>query len=77
MYMDEGMDTGDMILKQEVDIGENETTGELWDRLSKIGGELLVETLKQIDPEIVNEYVEAMNRLETDFDFQAELGIGM
>ena len=49
MYMDVGMDTGDMILKQEVEIGENETTGELWDRLSKIGGELLVETLKQIE----------------------------
>lgn len=49
MYMDIGMDTGDMILKQEVEIGENETTGELWDRLSKIGGELLVQTLKQIE----------------------------
>ena len=49
MYMDIGMDTGDMILKEEVEIGENETTGELWDRLSKIGGNLLVETLKQIE----------------------------
>ena len=49
MYMDVGMDTGDMILKQEVEIGEDETTGELWDRLSKIGGKLLVETLKQIE----------------------------
>lgn len=49
MYMDVGMDTGDMILKEEVTIGENETTGELWDRLSKIGGNLLVETLKQIE----------------------------
>lgn len=49
MYMNEGMDTGDMILKQEVEIGENETTGELWDRLSKIGAELLVETLKQVE----------------------------
>ena len=49
MYMDEGMDTGDMILKQEVEIGEDETTGELWDRLAKIGGDLLVETLKKID----------------------------
>lgn len=49
MYMDVGMDTGDMILKQEVEIGEDETTGELWERLSKIGGELLVETLKQIE----------------------------
>jgi len=49
MYMDVGMDTGDMILKQEVEIGEDETTGDLWGRLSKIGGELLVETLKQIE----------------------------
>ncbi len=48
MYMDEGMDTGDMILKEEVEINDNETTGELWDRLSKIGGKLLVETLEQI-----------------------------
>ena len=49
MYMGAGMDTGDMILKQEVEIGEDETTGELWGRLSKIGAELLVETLKQIE----------------------------
>ena len=49
MYMDVGMDTGDMILKEEVEIGENETTGELWDRLSEIGGKLLVETLKRIE----------------------------
>ena len=49
MYMDVGMDTGDIILKEEVQIGEDETTGELWNRLSKIGGKLLVETLKQIE----------------------------
>ena len=49
MYMDEGMDTGDMILKEEVEIGEDETTGELWNRLSLIGGKLLVETLKKIE----------------------------
>lgn len=49
MYMDAGMDTGDMILKQEVEIGEDETTGELWERLSKIGGKLLVETLKLVE----------------------------
>ena len=49
MYMDKGMDTGDMILKEEVEIGEDETTGELWERLSKIGGELLVKTLKKIE----------------------------
>lgn len=49
MYMGAGMDTGDMILKREVKIGDNETTGELWDRLSKIGAELLVETITQIE----------------------------
>lgn len=49
MYMDIGMDTGDMILTKETEIGEDETTGELWDRLSKIGGELLIETVKQIE----------------------------
>lgn len=49
MYMDEGMDTGDMILKEEIEIGENETTGELWNRLSEVGGKLLVETLRKIE----------------------------
>ena len=49
MYMDIGMDTGDMILKKETPIGNDETTGELWDRLSKIGADLLVETLQKIE----------------------------
>lgn len=49
MYMDEGMDTGDIILKEKVEIGEDETTGELWDRLTKMGGGLLVKTLQQIE----------------------------
>ena len=49
MFMDEGMDTGDMILKEKVSIRENETTGELWDELSNIGAKLLVETLSKIE----------------------------
>lgn len=49
MFMDEGMDTGDMILKEKVSIRENETTGELWDELSNIGAKLLVETLNKIE----------------------------
>lgn len=49
MYMNAGMDTGDMILQEEVQIGEDETTGELWDRLSKIGAKLLVETVAKIE----------------------------
>ena len=49
MYMDKGMDTGDMILQEEVEIGENETTGELWNKLAKLGAKLLVETIEKIE----------------------------
>lgn len=49
MFMNEGMDTGDMLLTAKVEIGEDETTGELWDRLAKVGAELLVQTLKQVE----------------------------
>lgn len=49
IYMNEEMDAGDIILKEEVEIGENETTGELWERLAKIGAKLLVETVEQIE----------------------------
>lgn len=49
MYMDIGMDTGDIILSKKTEIGEEETTGELWERLSKMGGKLLVETLEKIE----------------------------
>lgn len=48
MHMDEGIDTGDMILKGELDIGYDETFGELHDRMAVLGGELIVEALEQI-----------------------------
>ena len=49
MYLDEGMDSGDIILQTKTPIDKDETSGELWDRLSKIGAELLVETLEKIE----------------------------
>ena len=49
MYLDEGMDSGDIILQTETKINKDETSGKLWDRLSKIGAELLVETLERIE----------------------------
>ena len=42
-----GIDTGDMLLKSETEIGELETAGELTVRLSEMGGRLLVETLEK------------------------------
>ena len=45
MLTDPGIDTGDMLLTRQVEIGENETAGELTLRLSHVGAELLIETL--------------------------------
>lgn len=49
MFSDAGIDTGDMLLKKTVDIGPEETAGELTERLSHIGAELLIETLRRLE----------------------------
>lgn len=49
MYMAEGMDTGDIILTAETEIGEAETSGELFDRLKDLGADLLLETLCRLE----------------------------
>lgn len=46
MLTDAGVDTGAMLLRRETDIGEVETAAELSVRLSQLGAELLIETLK-------------------------------
>lgn len=53
MYLDEGMDSGDIIIQQEVEIDEDETTGELWNKLSSIGAELLLKSVRNIDNGII------------------------
>lgn len=49
MQMDEGVDTGDMLLKVEVPIEADETGGSLYDKLAKAGADLLVKTLKELE----------------------------
>ena len=49
MYLDASMDTGDMIYSESTPIGDHETSGELYDRLSVIGAGLLIRTLKDIE----------------------------
>ncbi len=49
MYMAKGLDTGDMILKATTPIGPKETGETLHDRMSVMGGPLILETLKQIE----------------------------
>ncbi len=48
MQMDVGLDTGDIILQKKTEIGENETAGELFDRLKLIGAEVLEDTISLI-----------------------------
>lgn len=48
MLMAEGLDTGDMLLKSVTKIGENETAGQLHDRLSEMGASLITQTLEKL-----------------------------
>ena len=49
MYMAEGLDTGDIIDKKVIELDKKETGGSLFDRLSLIGGDLILETLKHLE----------------------------
>ncbi|MBQ1263099.1 MAG: methionyl-tRNA formyltransferase [Oscillospiraceae bacterium] len=48
MFMDKGLDTGDIILKEKTEILPLETSGELYERLAPMGAELLVKTIELI-----------------------------
>lgn len=49
MYMDVGVDTGDMLLKKVISIEEKETGGSLHDKLAQAGGPLIIETLSMLE----------------------------
>ena len=48
MQMNEGLDTGDMLLKRETEILENENVGDLFDRLAVMGKDMMLEILPQV-----------------------------
>jgi len=48
MQMDAGLDTGDMLLREAVDIGAGDNTARLHDRLAELGGRMIVEALARI-----------------------------
>ncbi len=62
MYMAEGMDTGDIITQKEYQIKEKDTVGTLHDQLSKIGADLLIETL----PSVINKTNKRIPQNETE-----------
>ena len=48
-FLEPSVDTGDTILQKRMSIGPNETAGEVHDRMKELGGEAVVETVRQID----------------------------
>ncbi len=72
MYMAQGLDTGDIIYAEKIKIGENETVGEVWDRLALLGGSLLVKTVNDIEkgvaPRIPQDDALATHALKIDKD---------
>lgn len=82
MQMDEGLDTGAMLMRSAVPILEQDTTASLHDKLAALGGEMIVETLKQLStlhatpqPEQGANYAAKISKEEAtlDFDLSAEL----
>ena len=49
MKMDEGLDTGDIIDKEEITLDPKETGGSLFDKLAALGGELILKTLQNLE----------------------------
>ena len=71
MQMDEGLDTGDVLSVAKTSIGENETSAELFDRLSLIGAKALVDTLFELQqgnvhptkqPDVKTQYASMINK---------------
>ncbi len=54
MYMDEGLDTGDICKIAKMPIGEDETTGEVYDKMCVLGAEALLEVIEELENDRVN-----------------------
>ena len=79
MLMDAGLDTGDMLLKAEITIGEKETADSLHDKLAALGGELLEQTIlgleagsivpEKQDDSMAGEYAAMVSKEDGELDF--------
>lgn len=83
MQMDAGLDTGDVLLERQLEIGDNETAAQLHDRLAVLGAAALVESLTAhcrgelqtlVQPEAGVSYAEKLSKAEARLDFSAQSG---
>ena len=75
MMMDAGIDTGDMLLKAKTEIGQTETCGELTERLSHLGAELLMRTLDEIKAGTLKRIPQCEDEMSYDPMLKKEMGI--
>jgi len=71
-FIDEKIDTGAIILKNETNISEEETAGELHDRLMLLGAETVVETLKLIENNQVKTTIQPAEETKTAYKLNRE-----
>ena len=78
MQTDVGVDTGDILMQKEIDILPDETAGELFDRLSLLGAEIITEALDNIENGVItrtpqNEalatHVKMLSKKDGEIDF--------
>ncbi len=79
MQMEAGLDTGPVLLERRIEIGAEETTGELHDRLSALGAQAITEALEQIDtlsaqtqPEAGVTYAAKIDKAEARIDWSRD-----
>ncbi|MGI6001253.1 MAG: methionyl-tRNA formyltransferase [Candidatus Merdisoma sp.] len=84
MQMDEGLDTGDMLLKGSVPLDEKETSGSLFDKLSALGASLCVEALEKLEKgelkpekqgETTTEYARMLTKEMGELDFSKDAAV--
>ncbi len=75
MMMDAGIDTGDMLLQEETEIGPAETCGELTQRLAAIGAELLIRTLRELEAGTLKRIPQDETKMTYDPMLRKDMGI--
>ncbi|MBR2717835.1 MAG: methionyl-tRNA formyltransferase [Clostridia bacterium] len=75
MMMDKGIDTGDMLLKSATEIQPGETAGELTVRLSQLGAELLLETLRALENGTLERIPQDESRMTYDPMLDKQMGV--
>ncbi len=78
MQMEEGLDTGPMLLMERVPIAADDTTGSLHDKLAELGGKMIVDALRMLEqgvlsatpqPDIGTSYATKITKDEAALDF--------